>query len=227
MGRLSVVMPVFNEVRAIREIIRRVLAQQLVGELIIVDDSSTDGTTTVLEHLAASDDRIVFIQHSTNRGKGAAIRTAIPHCRGDLVIVQDADLEYSPTDYGALVAPFDDPKVSAVYGSRFLEGKNRVGKVHRACNAMITVMTNLMTGYRLTDSATCYKVFRRALICSLALQENGFGFCPEVTSKLAGLSSVIVEVPVTYHARSRSEGKKLRLIAHGWEACICLVKYRG
>ncbi|MEK7675813.1 MAG: glycosyltransferase family 2 protein [Verrucomicrobiota bacterium] len=222
---LGVVMPVFNEAATLDEILRRVLAQSCVQEVVVVDDASTDGTSEILAAWPARDARLRVLSHSVNRGKGAAIRTGLAQMSTPVVIIQDADLEYDPSDYERLLDPVRRGEAEVVYGSRFA-GKIRPASAwwHRWGNGLLTWATNLMTGLRLTDEATCYKLFRRDVIARLELKEDRFGFCPEVTVKVSKLGMRLVEVPISYCPRSHREGKKIRL-RDGLDALRCLVKY--
>lgn len=223
--RLSLVMPAFNEEATIATALERCLAQPFVLEVIVVDDGSTDKTVAILE--AINDPRVRVIQHPTNRGKGAAIRTGITAATGDYVGIQDADLEYDPTDLGKLLVPLDQGLADAVYGSRFMS--NDYHRVlyywHSVGNRLLTTASNMLTNINLTDMETCYKVFRRELIQSIPLEEDRFGFEPEITVKLAKRNVRIYEVGISYAGRTYAEGKKI-----GWKdgvsAIRCLVKYR-
>lgn len=222
---LSVLMPCYNEVASVDEIIRRVLAGAMLVELIVVDDGSTDGTWEKLLGWVGRDPRVHVLRHECNLGKGAAIRTALASAIAPLVLIQDADLEYNPVDYERLVDPILRGQTAVVYGSRFAREAQPVSAWwHILGNRLLTLAANLITGQRLTDEATCYKVFRREVLLELELREDGFGFCPEVTAKLARRGMGIVEVPVQYQARSGAQGKKLRW-RDGWEAMWCLWKY--
>ncbi len=205
--KLSVVIPVFNEVRTIGEVLRRVReAEPWEKEIIVVDDGSTDGTREVLKSWTG----ITLIFHEGNFGKGAAIRTALDHVAGEVVIVQDADLEYNPRDYPALLAPILQGEADVVYGSRFLGGPHRVLFFwHYVANRFLTLLSNMLTDLNLTDMETGYKVFRAEVLEGLHLQSDRFGFEPEITAKLARKRCRIYEVPISYWGRDYSEGKKI------------------
>lgn len=232
-GTLSVVIPVYNELNTWRDLLDRVLAVDLGEwrkEIILVEDCSSDGTR---EQLAEFGDappaidgarfRVVF--HPENRGKGAALRTGFASASGDVVIVQDADLEYDPNDYPRLLEPFARAGVCVVYGSRFLESRSRKGYLKNyLANSFLTWLSNRFTGLRITDMETCYKVFRREVIQSIPLEQDRFGFEPEVTAKLAKLGHRVVEVPIAYDPRTNEEGKKIGF-SDGVQAIRCIVRY--
>lgn len=229
MKLLSIVMPVYNEEKWIGEIVRRVIAQEvpLDKELIIVDDGSTDGTRERLEEIGRQypkDVRIFY--HQRNQGKGASLRTAFREARGDVVLIQDADLEYSPLDYGRLLAPILDGRADVVYGSRFTGGVHRVLFFwHALGNRFLTTLSNMFTNLNLTDMEVCYKAFRREVIEGIRIRSNRFGFEPEITAKIARRKARVYEVPVTYDGRDYSEGKKI-----GWKdglkAVWCVLFFR-
>lgn len=223
--RLSLVMPAFNEERTIATALERCLAEPFVLEVIVVDDGSTDKTVSILEGI--NDPRIRIIKHSYNRGKGAAIRTGITAATADYVGIQDADLEYDPADLAKLLVPLDQGLADAVYGSRFMS--NDYHRVlyywHSVGNRLLTTASNMLTNINLTDMETCYKVFRRDLIQSIPLEENRFGFEPEITVKLAKRNVRIYEVGISYAGRTYAEGKKIGW-KDGFSALRCLVKYR-
>jgi len=222
---LAVLIPCYNECATVDAIFERVLAQPNVAEVIVVDDGSTDGTWQKLQSWPARDPRVRVYRQERNRGKGAAIRRALQEARAEIVVVQDADLEYDPSDWGPMVERIRSGQADVVYGSRFAPGaRARTPWWHRLLNRLLTWVANRMTGLSLTDEATCYKMFRREVLLGLGLQEDGFGFCPEVTAKLAHRGVRIVETPIRYTVRSRVEGKKLRL-RDGWEALRCLWRY--
>lgn len=222
---LGVVIPVFDEAATVDEILRRVLAQGCVQEVVIVDDASTDGTSGMLASWVALDPRVRIVSHGFNRGKGAAIRSGLDSISAPVVIIQDADLEYDPMDYERLLEPIRNEQADVVYGSRFADRK-RPATVWWHCLGigLLTRVTNALTGLTLTDEATCYKVFRRDVLERLNLEEDRFGFCPEVTVKVSRLGVRLLEIPISYHPRTCREGKKIRL-RDGFRALWCLVKY--
>jgi glycosyltransferase involved in cell wall biosynthesis len=225
---LSVVMPVYNEGPTVAEIIRRVLAQPVVLELIIVNDGSTDSTLKVLQEIARTEPRIQLFNHEINQGKGAALQTGFKAAKGDVVIVQDADLEYSPSEYIRLLTPIVNGEADVVFGTRFMgSDAHRVLYFwHSVGNYVLTLLSNMATNLNLTDMETCFKAFRREIIQSIEIQERRFGFEPEITAKLARISPPlrIYEVAISYHGRTYEEGKKI-----GWRdgirALIAIVKY--
>ena len=221
---LSVVMPCFNEHATIEAIVERVLASELTAELIIVDDGSTDGTRELLA--AFNDPRIRVLLQPRNQGKGAALRRGFAEASADFVIVQDADLEYDPTDYPELVAPLQADKADVVYGSRFLGGQaHRVLYFwHSVGNKALTLASNMATDLNLTDMETCYKAFRREVLASFVVEEDRFGIEPEITGKVAAQGWRVYEVGISYSGRTYDEGKKI-----GWRdgvrAIYCIVRY--
>lgn len=222
---LSVLIPAYNEIKSIDTLLEKIQAVPLTKEIIIVDDGSTDGTR---ERLAtyASVPNIRVIYHEHNQGKGAAIRTAIQQMTGDIAIVQDADLEYEPQDYLALVKPIVDGKEKVVYGSRFLNPENRHSYMSFYIGGqVVTLLTNILYNQRLTDEPTCYKVFDSHLLRSIPLECTRFEFCPEVTAKVAKQGIRIKELPISYYPRSVAEGKKISWF-DGLEAIWVLFKYR-
>lgn len=227
--KLSVIIPVFNERETIRPILERVAAVDLgrLGlerELIVVDDGSRDGTREILRGLKGA---LPFVLHEApaNRGKGAAIRAGLDLVTGDLVIIQDADLELDPSEYPRLVAPILEGRTRVVYGTRFSGPVRGVPRLALWANRFLTFLTNLFYGSRLTDMETCYKVFRSEVIKGLRLTSVGFEFEPEVTAKLLRLGHTILEVPISFVPRSRAEGKKVRW-RDGVQAVYCLLRYR-
>ncbi len=224
-GSVGVLMPIFNEVRTLDSILEKVLAQPCVQEVVAVDDSSNDGSWERLQEWTRRDNRIRIARHDRNRGKGAAIRSALAQASAPYVIVQDADLEYDPADYPLLLDPLRSGQALVVYGSRLAGGARAgMGWCHLWANRLLTRAANLITGLRLSDEATGYKMFCRDLLLELNLQEEGFGFCAEVTAKLANRGVTIMEVPIRYRPRSRAAGKKIRW-RHGWQALYCLLRY--
>jgi glycosyltransferase involved in cell wall biosynthesis len=224
---LGVVMPVFNEAGTVAQVIQHVLAQPMVQQLVVVNDASTDGTREVLGSLARADGRVSVIHHERNRGKGAALRTGLAAITAPFVIVQDADLEYDPSEYDMLLRPLLDDHADVVSGSRFLgAGEHRVLYFwHAAGNRLLTLVSNMVTNLNLSDMETCYKVFRREVIQKIQIRENRFGFEPEITAKVARLNVRIYEVPISYYGRTYAEGKKIGW-RDGFRAFWCLLKYR-
>jgi glycosyltransferase involved in cell wall biosynthesis len=222
---LSVIIPVYNEVNNIREIIKRVQAQQLANEIIIVDDGSTDGTRPLLSELDGKD-KVRVILHEQNKGKGAAVVTGFHAARGDILLIQDADLEYDPRDYPKILQPIEEGIADVVYGSRFLGGARRVAMYwHMIANKLLTTMTNILYDTILTDMETGYKVFRRTVIEGMTIHSKRFDFEPEVTAKVLKRHYRIFEVPITFNPRDYSEGKKIKL-KDAFAAVWTLVKYR-
>ncbi len=224
--QLSVVIPVYNEVDTLREIVRRVQKVPIDKEILIVDDASTDGSEEVASKIAEELDNVTVLHHDRNRGKGRALRTGFAHATGGFVIVQDADLEYDPEDYPKLLAPLLKGTADAVYGSRFLTAsEHRVLYYrHYLGNRLLTTLSNLATDLNLSDMESCYKAFRRELLQSLVLEEDRFGFEPEITSKIAKAGARVYEVGISYHGRTYADGKKIRPIDGLW-AMWCILKY--
>ena len=224
--RLSIVIPVFNERQTILSVLERVQQADACGlgkEIIVVDDGSTDGTDELLQEHAG--DSIRLLLQPRNQGKGAALRRGFAEATGDIILVQDADLEYDPTDYLALLAPILAGKADVVYGSRFLGGPHRVLFFwHYVANKALTLLSNMFTNLNLTDMETGYKVFRADIMRRITLKSNRFGFEPEVTAKIARLECRVYETPISYWGRDYSEGKKI-----GWrdgvKAFYCILRY--
>jgi glycosyltransferase involved in cell wall biosynthesis len=241
--KVSVVIPVYNEKATIDEILRRVLDSEARKEIIIVDDCSTDGTRQILEAMAAKQtggepfvaghdgagpialgDLRIFFQER-NQGKGAALRRGFAEVSGDIVLVQDADLEYDPRDYPKLLEPILDGRADVVYGSRFLGGPQRVHYFwHYVANKVLTLLSDIFTNLKLTDMETCYKVFRREVLKGIEIKSNRFGFEPEITAKIAKGKWRVYEVPISYAGRTYEEGKKITW-KDGVQALWCIVRY--
>ncbi len=223
---LGVVMPVYNEARTLHLIVEKVLARPEVGELVMVDDCSSDGTWQTMQELAGTDNRIRIFAHEVNRGKGAALRTGFQHVASDIIIIQDADLEYDPEEYPKLLNPILSGRADVVFGSRFLgSGMHRVLYYwHFIGNQFLTHLSNMLTNLNLTDMETCYKVFRREILRKITVEEDRFGFEPEITAKVARLRVPLYEVSISYYGRTYEEGKKI-----GWKdgvrAIWCILKY--
>ena len=226
---ITVIIPCYNEIKTISIIIDKVYKQKLKKQIIVVDDFSTDGTRKILKKkLRKKIDKIIL--HKKNSGKGAAINSAKKFIKGSITIIQDADLEYSPKDFNKLVKPIKDKKYKVVYGSRVL-GKNRYfenefSSIFRVfANHILTIISNILNNQNLTDAHTCYKVFDAKIFKKIKLEEKGFSFCPEVTTKISLLNEKIIEVPISYKGRGYSEGKKINF-KDGFIALKTLLKYR-
>jgi dolichol-phosphate mannosyltransferase len=221
-GCVSVIVPVYNEVAHVEELLKAIQASPVRKEIIIVDDGSTDGTRQKLEALEPQD-CVTIVFHERNFGKGAAIRTALAFTRGEYVLIQDSDLEYDPQDYPALLRPLEEGKANVVYGVR--PDRPERGLRFFLGAKVLTHLTNLLYGAGIHDEATCYKVIRRSLLERVQLQCHRFEFCPEVTAKVSRMGEKIAEVPISYHPRSAVEGKKIRH-SDGWLAIWTLIRYR-
>jgi len=218
-------MPVYNEKATLRTILDKVLAVPFEKEVIVVNDCSTDGTSVILDEYAARPE-VTILTQDRNRGKGAALRTGFAVVTGDIVIIQDADLEYDPAEYGNLIQPILDNKADVVYGSRFMGGPRRVLYYwHSVANRFLTTISNMLTNLNLTDMETCYKVFRSEVVRKIAIRSERFGVEPELTAKVARLDARVYEVPISYSGRKYSEGKKI-----GWKDALSaffhIVHYR-
>lgn len=222
---LSIVIPCYNEKNSIHTIVEKVLAAPIENkEIIVVDDKSTDGTGEVLDREIAPLVSKV-IHHEVNQGKGGALRTGFQHATGDVVIIQDADLEYDPNEYPLVVMPIVNDECDVCYGSRFLHQAAKGYMANRLANKGLTALSNLFTRLKLTDMETCYKCFRREIIQAVDIRENRFGFEPEITAKIAKMNVRIKEVPISYYPRTNEEGKKIGF-KDGLRAIYCIWRYR-
>ncbi len=225
-GCLSVVVPTFNEEATLAHVLGQVLAQRLTGEVIVVDDGSVDATAKIAREWVEKDARVRFLEHEKNQGKGAALRTGFAAAKKPFVIVQDADLEYDPADYERVVAPLLEDEADVVYGSRYLRKDTRrvLRFWHTTGNRFLTLASNMMSDLYVSDMETCYKCFRREVIQAIKIEEERFGFEPEVTAKLAKMRLRVMETAVNYHPRGYDEGKKI-----GWKdgvrALWCILKF--
>lgn len=223
--KLSIVIPVYNEINSINEIVRRVRATSFNKEIIVVDDFSDDGTREFLREMEHDPD-LKVIYHNKNQGKGASLRTGFMSVTGDIVIIQDADLEYDPSEYENLIEPILENKADVVYGSRFMGGPRRVLYFwHTVGNRMLTLFSNMMTNMNLTDMETCYKVFRSEVIHKISIKSNRFGVEPEITAKISKLGVRLYEIPISYNGRKYSEGKKISW-KDGITAFYTIIKFR-
>jgi glycosyltransferase involved in cell wall biosynthesis len=224
--KLSVVIPVYNEKQWIRELVRRVQAVPIPKEIVLVDDCSTDGTRDILRELEGEGLRVFY--QAVNQGKGAALREGFKHATGDVIIVQDADLEYDPAEYPRLIQPIVESRADVVYGSRFIGESHRVLYYwHSVANKALTTLSNMFSNLNLTDMETCYKVFRREVLADIRLKSNRFGFEPEITAKIAkrrNPSWRVYEVPISYSGRTYEEGKKIGL-KDAIQAFFCIIRY--
>jgi dolichol-phosphate mannosyltransferase len=224
---LTVVIPVYNEAGTLDRLVSRVLDIPYAEQVVIVDDGSTDGTGTILKHWT-DNSRVVLLLHPHNRGKGAAIRTGLSHARGRFTLVQDADMEYDPCDYPRLLEPLLQGKADIVYGSRYLRpslGNGSWRRLFRYGVALLNLAVRMLYGVRLTDEATCYKIFPTDVLRAMDLHCKRFEFCPEVTAKACRMGLTIAEVPISYTPRTAADGKKIR-VTDGWEALVTLWKWR-
>ena len=222
--KLSVIIPAYNEQKTLRSIIDKVLATGQADEIVIVDDGSTDGTKQIMQELKSSNVKIVSHEH--NQGKGAAISTGIKQCQGDVILIQDADDEYDPSDYEALLAPIRSGAAQVVYGSRILKADNPQGPLPFYLGGrIVTMCTNILYGSKLTDEPTCYKVFESQTIKDINIDSEGFEWEPEITAKLLKRGVDIYEIPISYKPRSKQEGKKIKSW-DGIKAIITLLRYK-
>ena len=229
MPTLSVVIPVYNEIKYLERVLARVenarLPEGLERQIVCVDDFSTDGTRDLLGELAAKKPHLRVLYHEKNQGKGAAIRTGLTRADGDILLIQDADLEYDPSEYPRLLTPILDGRADVVFGSRFIGETHRVLYYwHYLGNLALTTLSNMFSNLNLTDMECCYKVFRREVIERITLEENRFGIEPELTAKVARLGVRVYEVPVSYSGRTYAEGKKINW-KDGVSALRCIVRY--
>ena len=225
--KLSVIMPVYNERQFIEEAVRQVAAVKLADEILVVDDGSTDGTRDLYPAIQALEPTVRVILQSHNQGKGAAVRAGFQQATGDILLIQDADLEYDPRDYAALIRPIVEGRADVVYGSRLRGGPTRAMFFwHMLGNKFLSLVTNILYNAILTDMETCYKVFRADVVRSLPLRARGFEFEPEITSKVLKRGHRIYEVPISYYGREFTEGKKIRPWVDGPKALYYLLKYR-
>lgn len=223
---LSIVIPVYNERATVATILERVEASGMADEIIVIDDASSDGTREVLAEIARTHPKLKLLLHESNRGKGAALRTGIRAATSELILVQDADLEYDPRDYAALLQPIQDGSADVVFGSRFLGGPRRTTMFwHMVANQLLTLTTNILYNSILTDMETGYKLFKREVIQAIPLHSNRFDIEPEITAKLLKRKVRIFEVPITFNPREYSEGKKIRM-RDAFAAIWALLRYR-
>ena len=226
--KISIIIPCFNEEKTLKKIVEKILKFETYNkEIIIVDDNSNDNTSNIIKELKANFSEIKSIKHDTNYGKGAGIRSGIKVSTGDIILVQDADLEYSPDDYNKLLSPFINNDAEVVYGSRFLGGEYARLHFfwHSVANKLLTTLCNIFTNLNMSDMETGYKLFKSDVIKSINLRENSFGIEPEITVKLAKKKHIFYEVPISYSGRSYEEGKKIKL-RDAFIAVYCIIKYR-
>lgn len=228
MNKISILIPVFNEANTLKAILKKVEETNFCGlekEIILIDDCSTDGTRDILKELG--EDKYKILYHEKNMGKGAALRTGLEHATGDIVVIQDADLEYDPADYESLIKLILDGKADAAYGSRFLSGKlsGSFMLTHWLGNKLLTLITNILYNATLTDMETCYKAFKTEFIKGLKIESDRFDFEPEITAKILKKGARLYELPISYYGREHSEGKKITW-KDGFQAVWALVKFR-
>jgi glycosyltransferase involved in cell wall biosynthesis len=224
--KISIIIPVYNEAATIREIVSRVQMTDLDKEIIIVDDHSTDATSLHLKDISAQYENVLVLSHDRNQGKGAALRTGFARASGDVIIIQDADLEYNPQEYGFLLGPILDGRADVVYGSRFLGGPHRVLFFwHYIGNKFLTLLADAFSNLNLTDMETCYKAFKKDVLNEMTLKSNRFGFEPEFTMKIAKKGFRVYEVPISYSGRTYEEGKKIDW-KDGLSAIFTILRFR-
>lgn len=231
MIKVSIIIPCYNEEKTIYSLLKKILyIKEFKKQIIIIDDFSTDNSLKKIDEIKNSFDELLIIKHNKNLGKGAAIKSSKKFINGDIVIIQDADLEYNPNDYKDLLKPILEKKSDVVYGSRVL-GRNRYKVKHFIsiyrifANHLLTIMSNVINSQSLTDAHTCYKMFKSNIFKKIILEEKGFSFCPEVTTKLSNMGIKIIEIPISYNGRNFKEGKKIRF-KDALEAGISLIKYK-
>jgi len=224
--KLSVIIPYYNEIRTIENLIQKIKnCKTKIHEIIIVNDASTDNSYETLEKLKKENQNIILIHSKKNNGKGKSIKIGLQYSSGNLVLIQDADLEYDPNDYNALINPFINKSADVVYGSRFLGGECRVIYYwHRVANMFLTHFSNVFTNLNMTDIETGYKIFKKEVLTKIEIEENRFGFEPEITAKISKKNLRIYEVPISYDGRSYEEGKKIGF-KDGIRAIYCIIKY--
>ncbi len=227
---ITVIIPCYNEKKTIKQIVDKIInLKNLKFQIIIVDDGSSDGTSDILKNkISYKVDKLIF--HDQNRGKGAAIKSALSSIKGDIVIIQDADLEYDPSDYSKLLEPFKDKNINVVYGSRVLgrDIKKKLSSIQKYRifgNYLLTKLSNIINSQKLTDAHTCYKIFRKNIFLGLKICEDDFSFCPEVTTKLSNINEKITEVAISYQGREIEEGKKIRF-SDALKAIKVILKYK-
>lgn len=227
---ITIIVPVFNEKNTVKKILLKILKLRIKKQIIVIDDASYDGTFLEIKKIQKKFKNILLIRHNQNQGKGAAIKSAQKYISGEITIIQDADLEYSPNDYFNLIRPIRKKKVTVVYGSRLLNSNFKKKKIFTSnlrifANIFLTKLSNIINNQNLTDAHTCYKVFDSKLFKGLKLEEKRFGFCPEITTKIANRKIKIIEVPIWYNGRSHTDGKKISFL-DGIRAVYCIIRYK-
>jgi len=228
--KLSIIIPVYNEINSLDILIEKILTVTLPNgidrEIIVVDDGSTDGAVLLLQEKHKADNLIEIIVHKKNLGKGEAVKSGIRQATGDYVLIQDADLELNPSEYSDLISPVLTSNAEVVYGSRFLKGGSNIPRTKRVANRLLTGFANMLFGSSLTDEATAYKLFKKSLVENITIESTGFEICAELTARFLRNRKKIYEVPISYHPRTKQDGKKLNLLSDGFKAVFTLVKYR-